>query len=238
MKWKFKTGNVVHASPAIADGVLFIGSFDTTFYALDATTGKEKWRFKTGEDHQIHNHEGITSSAALMDGIVFFGGRDTHLYALDAKTGEKKWARRSVEGGWISVSPAVRQGKVYYATGSDHRINILDAQSGKDIFSEKIDSPAFGSPAIAGNVMYLGTFDDKLRAYDLETNKLLWVFRTSPDKESITAKLPEASVKYFYDDSVARMVRRFESGVFISSPVVAKDVVFIASTNGIVYALR
>jgi outer membrane protein assembly factor BamB len=71
---------------------LFIGSWDSYFYALDALSGKEKWRFKTGEDHDTYNQVGIQSSAAVMDGVVYFGCRDSNFYALDARTGEKKWA--------------------------------------------------------------------------------------------------------------------------------------------------
>ncbi len=90
LKWKFQTGDVVHASPAIAGGTLFIGSWDSYFYAIDAVSGKEKWRFKTGVDPDIHNQVGIQSSAAVADGTVYFGCRDSHLYALDAITGQKE----------------------------------------------------------------------------------------------------------------------------------------------------
>jgi eukaryotic-like serine/threonine-protein kinase len=82
LKWKFQTGDVVHASPAIADGTVFIGSWDSYFYALDAATRKEKWRFKTGEDPDIHNQVGIQSSAVVADEVVYFGCRDSNLYAL------------------------------------------------------------------------------------------------------------------------------------------------------------
>jgi outer membrane protein assembly factor BamB len=44
LRWKFHTGNVVHASPAIAAGTLYVGSWDSYFYALDAATGKQRWR--------------------------------------------------------------------------------------------------------------------------------------------------------------------------------------------------
>jgi len=91
LRWKFQTGDVVHASPVIANGTLFIGSWDSWFYALDAATGQQKWRFKTGEDHDIYNQVGIQSSATVADGIVYFGCRDSNFYALDAATGEKKW---------------------------------------------------------------------------------------------------------------------------------------------------
>ncbi len=36
LNWKFKTGDVVHASAAIAGGTLFVGSWDSYFYALNA----------------------------------------------------------------------------------------------------------------------------------------------------------------------------------------------------------
>jgi outer membrane protein assembly factor BamB len=65
LRWKFKTGDVVHASPALAEGVLFFGSWDSYFYAVDAATGKEKWRFHGGEDPTIHNQVGFQSSPAV-----------------------------------------------------------------------------------------------------------------------------------------------------------------------------
>ena len=134
LKWKFHTGDVVHASPAISDGTLFIGSWDSYFYALDATTGKEKWRFKTGEDHNIYNQVGIQSSAAVMDGVVYFGCRDSNFYALDARTGEKKWAFNN-KGSWVITSPAVQDGKVYFATSDTAMVYALDAKTGAPIFS-------------------------------------------------------------------------------------------------------
>ena len=59
LKWKFKTGDVVHSSPAYVDGTLYFGSWDSFFYAVDAATGKEKWRFHGGEDPLIHNQVGF-----------------------------------------------------------------------------------------------------------------------------------------------------------------------------------
>ncbi len=33
--WTFKTGRSVHSSPAVSDGVVYVGSFDNTLYALE-----------------------------------------------------------------------------------------------------------------------------------------------------------------------------------------------------------
>ena len=46
--WKCKTGGYVHSSPAVSEGVVFVGSDDDYVYALDADTGAVKWKYKTG----------------------------------------------------------------------------------------------------------------------------------------------------------------------------------------------
>ncbi len=45
LKWKFKTEDV-DSSPAIADGVVYFGSFDGNLYAVDIKTGQEKWKLR------------------------------------------------------------------------------------------------------------------------------------------------------------------------------------------------
>ena len=35
LKWKFKTGESVHSSPAISDGIVYFGSDDKNLYALE-----------------------------------------------------------------------------------------------------------------------------------------------------------------------------------------------------------
>lgn len=65
---------VLRSSPAFADGVVYIGSFDHTFYALDAQTGDVVWKYKTGA--------AIDSSPFIADGIVYFGSKDGTLYAM------------------------------------------------------------------------------------------------------------------------------------------------------------
>ena len=47
IKWKFHTGGRVVSSPAVVDGVVYVGSTDGNFYATDAASGTVKWRFTT-----------------------------------------------------------------------------------------------------------------------------------------------------------------------------------------------
>lgn len=245
LKWKFQTGDVVHASPAIADGTLFIGSWDSYFYALDAVTGKEKWRFKTGEDPDIHNQVGIQSSAAVVDGMVYFGCRDSNFYALDANTGQKKWAFNN-KGSWVIGSPAVQNGKVYFATSDTSTLYEVDAKSGTAEFSLKYNRwPLFSSPAIAGNMLYIGSHEGKLMAVDLSTKKTAWTFQTDGSvqngatytKADGTPKYEAAFTDDFYETMVIGVNKMMTVGVVLSSPVVVSNVIYVGSSDGNLYAL-
>ena len=87
-KWFVDTASPVTASPAVADGTVYVAENAGPFYALDAETGAERWRFQPddGNDYYI----GIVSSAAAVeiDGVdvVLFAAGAT-LYMLDAADG-------------------------------------------------------------------------------------------------------------------------------------------------------
>ena len=245
LNWKFHTGDVVHASPAIADGTLYLGSWDSFFYALDAATGKEKWRFKTGEDADTHNQVGIQSSAAVVDGVVYFGCRDSNFYALDAATGEKKWVF-SNHGSWVISSPAVRDGKVYFGTSDSGAFHVLNAKNGSPIFSLKYQNwPMFSSPALAGNMLYIGSHSGKLIAVDLASQATAWTFATDGCKENgPTYTKPDGTPKYeiayasdFYDDMIIGVGKMMSVGAILSSPVVVDNVIYFGSADGNLYAL-
>jgi eukaryotic-like serine/threonine-protein kinase len=246
LDWKFKTGDVVHASPAIADGTVYVGSWDSYFYALDATSGVQRWRFKTGDDPDIHNQVGIQSSAAVIDGIVFFGCRDSHLYALNAGSGQKLWSFPT-SGSWVVASPAVRDGMVYFATSDSGLFYAVKERSGDVTFSLKFHGwPTFASPAIAGDMLYLGSWSGKLTAIDLQKQKVAWTFATDGATKSAAAYTkPDGSPNYeaayasnFYDDIVVGFSKMMSVGSILSSPVIADRVIYVGSADGNVYALE
>jgi|SRR5215467_1447896 len=246
LKWKFKTGDVVHASPAFAYGTVFVGSWDTYFYALDAATGKEQWRFKTGEDHEIFNQTGLQASPAVADGIVYFGCRDSKFYALDAKSGKQLWAF-SNKGSWVINSAAIKEGRVYFATSDTGLLRALDAKTGAEIFTLDFNHwPMFSSPAIAGNLIYLGSHQGRLLAIDANAKKLAWYFETEAAKTNGPALTdPKGAPNYqavfhdnFYDDIVVGLQKMLTVGVILSSPSVAGDTILFGSTDGNLYALQ
>ena len=72
--WVYATGSDVTSSPAVTNGIVYVGSYDNNLYALNATTGTKLWNYTTGD--------AVQSSPAVSNGIVYVGSSDNNLYAI------------------------------------------------------------------------------------------------------------------------------------------------------------
>jgi PQQ-dependent dehydrogenase (methanol/ethanol family) len=91
--------DTVYRGVAYADDTIYLHQADTTLVALDAKTGKEKWKVVNGDPKK-----GETNTATVLpvkDKIIVgisgaeFGVRG-HITAYDAKTGKRLWRAYSV----------------------------------------------------------------------------------------------------------------------------------------------
>ena len=153
----------INSSPAIWDGLLFVGSNDGNIYCLDALTGKKIWNYNTG---------GIISdsSPAVAYGYVYVGSMDGNVYAFNALTGEKIWNYTtycSYSGYGVESSPAVAGGVVYVGS-DDGNLYAFNASTGTKLWDYRVQSEfnKFGhpqhmpsSPAIANGRIYIGSLD-------------------------------------------------------------------------------
>ena len=67
----------VISSPAIANGVVYIGSNDNNLYALNANTGAKLWSYTTGN--------WVVSSPVVSNGVLYVGSADGNVYAFGLK---------------------------------------------------------------------------------------------------------------------------------------------------------
>ena len=73
--WSYRTGDVVHGTPALDNNKLFVGSFDGNVYALNAADGSLIWKFKT-VGHRFFPKGEVQGSPSIFKGQVFIGARD------------------------------------------------------------------------------------------------------------------------------------------------------------------
>ena len=75
--WRSKLADYSTSSPAVANGVIYLGSFDTRLYALNARNGRQLWTSGWGTLPR-----GINSSPAIANGRVVIGVRDGSVYSF------------------------------------------------------------------------------------------------------------------------------------------------------------
>ena len=106
LKWKFKTGGWVSASPAITPAGIYFGSLDGNLYLLDTETGQEKWHFEAASS--------IYSSCAVSDSAVYFGTLDGGLYSVSPSDG--KLIYKFATSGPVYSSPAISEGILFFGS--------------------------------------------------------------------------------------------------------------------------
>src|SRR6266700_2651965 len=246
--WKAPTGAGIDSSPAVDNGMVYIGSDDGKLYAFDATSGRLLWFASTGNS--------IRSSPTVANGKVYIGSEDHNLYAFNAENGSKKW--NALTGGPIDSSPTVFNGVVYISS-EDGKLYAFDAGSGKPSWSVSTGSalPACqggsnrSSPAVANGVVYVGSDDSKLHAFDT-SGKPLWTAATGGCVRSSPA-VANGVVYVGSDDHIlyafnasgcggsmsCSLLWMYTTGNLIfSSPTVVNGVVYAGSMDKNLYAFH
>ena len=233
VKWKYKTGSEGSSSPAVAEGVVFVGSSDDYVYALDADTGAVKWKYETSFD--------VDSSPAVAEGVVFVGSLANYLYALDADIGAVKWKYKT--GFNVDSSPAVADGMVFVGSWDDY-MYALDADTGAVKWKYKTGAYVRSSPAVSEGVVFVGSDDNYVYALDADTGAVKWKYKTGGSVDSSPAVADGVvfvgsldNYVYALDADTGAVKWKYKTGRYVdSSPAVADGVVFVGSSDGYVYA--
>jgi len=163
------------ATPLMIGGVLFFSTPSCRVFALDAGTGKEKWKF----DPRVNLKENF--SEITSRGVSFWKG-------ITGKN--KKIAGRifiaTLDGRLIALN--IDSGKPINEFGENGTVNFR-----KDVGNISITSP----PAVVGNVIIVGSSmgDNQkinyergvVRGYDAISGKLLWSWDPIPRLSTDTA---------------------------------------------------
>ena len=192
LAWYYDTGSLpgtLEASPVISDGTLYGTVTWGVVFAVDARTGKEKWRWDPQLGHQnfppgsmgkpdsdkVRTGPSLccgpgNRGVAVYGGKVYVGTLDARLVALDAETGKVVWDVATADKNSdysITGAPLIVKGKVIIGNGG-------------------------GEFAVRGYIS----------AYDPETGKLIWRFYTVPGDPSkpFENKAMEAAAKTWSAD--------------------------------------
>jgi outer membrane protein assembly factor BamB len=167
--WEFKLDEGSHSPPTVARGLVYFGAHDNSFYAVDAYSGEQVWRFDEADDIFCGNKAGI------KDGSVYAGSHDGSMYALSAETGELLWEFETEDK---VVSCAVITGESVYFGSHDNNLYAVDIDSGKEMWSYRTNGEISSSPAYKDGTLYLGSGDGNLYAISSKKGEIIWRYNT------------------------------------------------------------
>lgn len=150
--------------------------------ALGLRTGTPKWAFQpTGPPDDDSDFGATPNYFVDRNGRAVLGAakKDGTYYALNPSTGKELWRRNVASpapgiGGFIG-SPAIAQGNVFGGTaiGSPPFFHSIDGATGAVRFQGGV-GPTYGASATVNDVVFNAALDDLLKAYDVNTGRLLW----------------------------------------------------------------
>lgn len=180
------------ATPAYADGMLFVGggygSYE--FYAFDARTGEKIW--------QIHTSDDGPSAAVVEDGYVAFNTESCTVIVVEAKTGKLVW--QEWLGDPLMSQPAISKGRLYIAhpgngrgggsnqstqtqapiqggiegASTSHRMLCADLKTGTHIWSHPISADVISAPVVDDDKLLFTCFDGTSYCLNAETGVEIW----------------------------------------------------------------
>lgn len=138
----------------VGGGLAFMGTYAGNFYAWDAATGVERWRFQTGGP--------IGHSPMYEAGRVYVASLDRRLYALEAATGRRLWDFEAEEGFWSS--PLAHAGKIFCGArdGWFYAVNTAD---GALVWKQRTGAPILNSPSLTEDGQRVVVVSEDLHVY-------------------------------------------------------------------------
>lgn len=229
--------NIIHVQTPdpSADRFVYIGSEDKNLYCFYAGTGAKVWTFATSGD--------IESSATISGGVLYFGSSDQRLYAIDAVTGVKQWG--FLAGGAVLSSPTVGTDGVYIASYSGMMFGVNKNGSQKWSAQPSGNSQLMSSPAYSNGIVYFGSKDNNLYAFDAASGTKLWTAATGDSINSSPAVsngvvYVGSSDKnaYAFDAATGALKWKYATGdSILSSPTISNGILYVGSFDGKMYAL-
>ncbi|WP_298062983.1 PQQ-binding-like beta-propeller repeat protein [uncultured Rikenella sp.] len=168
-------GNIYMTSPVVGDGKVFVATIDDdnlkkcAVVAYDAATGRELWRFRTGNS--------VKGTMVYADGLVLACDAAMQLYAISANSGKVVWDRKlnryalpeNLHG------LAVADGVVYAGQGG--HFTALNVEDGSVVWKNEAWSGGEGTQStttVGEEVVLASSHWNGLFAHDRKDGRLLW----------------------------------------------------------------
>lgn len=166
----------LYGDPAIFGDRVFVPTHDKRLYAIELE-GSLLWPAPFEADGDLIG--GVLFQAEddadseNPAGMLYLGSDDGNVYAVESDAGILQWTFETGNGIWST--PVFFEG-ILYVTSLDGSLYALDAEDGTLLWSFETHAGIASTPVIneADRLVYVGGFDSRLRAIDIDTQEQRW----------------------------------------------------------------
>jgi outer membrane protein assembly factor BamB len=161
--WRAYLAASSKVTPAVADGVVYVGANDGILHAFEAKTGKDLWAADTGAE---------ILAEPLVDGDKVYSANGLGVVSAYTRAGKQVWTFTA--GDAVYSSPVMAEGKVIFGC-NDGWLYALDAATGKPAWINKDGTYTIESkPFVWNGKIYFGAWDQYIRCVNAKDGKLVW----------------------------------------------------------------
>ncbi|MEI6219159.1 MAG: PQQ-binding-like beta-propeller repeat protein, partial [bacterium] len=229
--------------PILVRDAVLTGSNDGWLYALEASSGKTRWKYKVGESLN-GTANWIEREGERGDSIVVISQEEGSVHRVDLATGNAIWVSRSAARS--DGSPGVGRSFVAFG-GCDAALHFLSISNGEVLGSVGLESDGqvAGGVAVSGDQVFAGTRGGMIVCADAMKNIILWTNQTAKGEAFATPAVTSNRIVvgsndgfvYCLDRIDGRTLWSFRTGDNVLSPAVAGDKV-VVSSGGTIFVLK
>ncbi|MFP3936838.1 MAG: PQQ-binding-like beta-propeller repeat protein [Phycisphaerae bacterium] len=239
-QWSYSADDAIVAPPLVVGATVYVGTLAGDLLAVNAADGELLWTYST--DGEIH---GSANSAAVGDETrILVGSYDGKLHCVRSADGEGLWTYATED--YINGAPAISDGLAVFG-GCDFHIRAVRVGTGESAGSLRLGEGSYiaASPAIAKDIAFAGTYDNRFVAAEMPGGPLLWEHSASAaffSPPAIAGGVVVAGCRdrrvYCFDAANGEVLWRFiTNGKVDGGAVVAGSRVIVGSDGGKLYVL-
>jgi outer membrane protein assembly factor BamB len=254
----------------VENDTLYIGSVEGRLAAINMIDESRQWAETLKQTAQTgmfgcsaltggcgggSNTVAIYGTPVVSDNLVYIAGYNGKVYAYRADNLAQRWIYPR-EG---NIPPVVggmvlSQGKLYFGC-SDGKVEgkkvkgmifVLDAETGDKLATFETGDRVWGTPAVDGNTVYIGSFDKNLYALDKDTLAVKWQYTT--EGSIISTPLIYNGLVYFgsfdrnlYAVNAANGALKWKymgQNWFWTRPEIINSTIYAGCLDGLIYILQ
>jgi outer membrane protein assembly factor BamB len=168
-EWRVKAKGLIEFQPVLANGFLYFVDNTGTAFAVNAKTGKKRWRRRIGSLN-------AASPAWSKKRIFVVTLKPGSVMSLDARTGKVLWKKDLPSR--AESSPIVIKDRVYFGS-EDGTVYALQANTGKKVWTYKAGGAVKAGLAYSKGLLIFGAYGGTVYALRASNGKRVWSTATS-----------------------------------------------------------